>query len=176
VGLMRNVNGYYLAETGRVLGDVTIGKGTSVWFGAVVRGDEAPITIGSNTNIQDNAVVHPHPGTPVDIGDDCIIGHNATVHCRKVGNGVLVGMGAVILDGTEIGDGCIIGAGAVVPEKKIVPPGSLVVGVPGRIIRNVSDDERAQILKSAGEYRKLAEAYVSGALAEAPGVAVKAKK
>jgi len=176
VALIRVVNGFYLADTGRVLGDVTIGKGTCVWFNAMVRGDEAPITIGENTNIQDNAVIHPHPGTPVEVGNDCVIGHGAIIHCKKVGNGVLVGMGAIILDDTEIGDGCIIGAGAVVPERKIVPPGSLVIGVPGRILRNVTEDERAQVIKSAHEYRKLAEAYISGAIVETPGTELEPKK
>jgi carbonic anhydrase/acetyltransferase-like protein (isoleucine patch superfamily) len=113
-------------------------------------------------NVQDCAVIHPQPGVPVLIGDDVTIGHGSIVHGKKVGNGCLIGMGAVLLEGSVIGGGCIIGAGALIPERRVVPPRSVVRGVPGRIAREVTEQEAAYSLKHAAEYIALAEAYAAG--------------
>lgn len=160
--LLREYEGYMLADTAKLIGDFKLGEGTSVWFGAVVRADEAPITIGSRVNIQDNAVVHPQPGVPVEMGDDITVGHGAIIHCRKVGSNSLVGMGAILLDGAEIGENCIIGAGSLVSAGKKIPDGSLVYGVPGKVIRPLKDEEVKSVTESATEYMEMARRYVAG--------------
>ena len=124
--------GCFLAESADVIGDVTIGADSSVWFGAAIRGDYEPIAIGCRTNVQDNVTIHCDETHPTVIGDDVSIGHNAVVHGATLENRVLVGMGAVVLDGAVIGEGSIVGAGAVVTKNTVVPPGSLVLGTPGR--------------------------------------------
>ena len=129
--------GCYVADNAAVTGDVTLGDSVSVWFGASVRGDSDPITIGDRTNIQDNATVHCTDGLPTAIGRDVSIGHNAVVHSAVVEDGVLVGMGAVVLDGAVIGADSVIGAGAVVTKGTVIPPRSLVMGVPGRVVGQV---------------------------------------
>lgn len=146
----------FLANTAVVTGDVTLGKDVSIWYGAIVRGDCAPISIGDLTNVQDGVIVHADTGVPNDIGAGCTIGHAAVVHGRRVGDGCLIGIGAVILGGSEIGDGCIIAAGAVVLEGAIIPPRSLVAGVPGKIVRQISDEELAHFGEHAETYKQLA--------------------
>ncbi len=150
----------YVASTAVVVGDVTLGRDASVWYGAVVRGDCAPITIGALTNVQDGTVIHADTGVPNDIGAGVIIGHLAMVHGRRVGDDCLIGIKAVILGGAEIGDGCIIAAGAVVKENARIPARSLVAGVPGRILRAVSDAEVAQFREHARHYLELAKSHV----------------
>ncbi len=152
--------GAYVASTAVVVGDVTLGRDASVWYGAVVRGDCAPITIGALTNVQDGTVIHADTGVPNDIGAGVIIGHLAMVHGRRVGDDCLIGIKAVILGGAEIGDGCIIAAGAVVKENARIPARSLVAGVPGRILRAVSDAEVAQFREHARHYLELAKSHV----------------
>ncbi|MEM8758580.1 MAG: gamma carbonic anhydrase family protein [Planctomycetota bacterium] len=149
----------YLADTARVIGDVRLGAHVSVWYGAVVRGDVAPIVVGERSNIQDNAVVHSDHLCPNVIGRDVIIGHGAIVHGRRIGDNTLVGMGATVLGGTRIGSGCIIGAGAVVPPGLEVPDGSVVVGVPGRIVRQINDADRAYLAKLPPHYERLARRH-----------------
>ena len=143
-----------------VVGDVLMGAGASVWYGAVVRADEERIEIGVGSNVQDNCVVHADPGFPTIIGAGVTIGHNATVHGAVVGDGVLVGMGSVLLNGCTIGAGSIIGAGSVVPENFVVPEHSLVLGLPARIKRELTDDEVARSLKSAHNYQRRAERHL----------------
>lgn len=145
----------FIADTASVIGDVSIGKGSSVWYGAVIRGDIEKITIGEFTNIQDNSVVHTETNIPTKIGDYTVIGHNAIIHGCTIGNNCLIGMGAVILNKAEIGDNCIIGAGALVPEGKAIPPNSLVVGIPGKVVRQVTDEEVEKIRKNAIRYNEL---------------------
>lgn len=145
----------FIADTASVIGDVNIGKGSSVWYGAVVRGDIENITIGEFTNIQDNSVVHTETDIPTKIGDYTVVGHNAIVHGCTIGNNCLIGMGAIILNKAVIGDNCIIGAGALVPEGKVIPPNSLVLGIPGKVVRQVTEEEIESIRKNALRYNEL---------------------
>ena len=138
----------FIAETAYIIGDVEIGPGSSVWPGAVIRGDFAPIRIGNGTHIEDNTVVHT--GMPLDIGDNVTVGHGVVIHCRRIGNRCLIGNNATLLDGAEIGDGCIVAAGAVVTPRTQVPPGSFVAGVPGEVRGPASETSR-------GRGRNLAE-------------------
>ncbi len=146
----------YIAPNAAVIGDVTLGDDASVWFGASVRGDSAPITVGEGTNIQDNASVHCSDGIPCVIGRDVSVGHNAVVHSAVVEDGALIGMGAVVLDGAVVGAGSIVGAGAVVTKGTVVPPGSLVMGIPGKVIRTVPEGAN---LENARIYAQRKEAY-----------------
>jgi len=146
----------FVADTARVLGDVRLGKGVSVWYGAVIRGDVAPIVIGERTNVQDNAVIHCDHLYANVIGRDVIIGHGAIVHGERIGDNTLIGMGAKVLGRTKIGGGCIIGAGAVVPPGMEVPDHSVVVGVPGAVVRQTNDADRAYLDKLPGHYEALA--------------------
>ncbi|MDD1674138.1 MAG: gamma carbonic anhydrase family protein [Methanomicrobiales archaeon] len=152
----------YIAPNATVLGDVTLGDGVSVWFGAVVRGDRDSIAIGDNSNIQDNAVVHTSAGHPVQIGSFVSVGHSAILHGCRIHDRVLVGMGSIIMNGAVIGEDTLIGAGAVVTEGADIPAGSVVLGIPGKVARQTSDTQREQILHNAREYRKLAEKYRYG--------------
>lgn len=150
----------FIADTACVIGDVNIGKGSSVWYGAVLRGDIENITIGEFTNIQDNAVVHTETDIPTKIGDYTVVGHNAIIHGCTIGNNCLIGMGAIVLNNAEIGDNCIIGAGALVPEGKVIPPNSLVIGVPGKIIRQVTEEEIEGNRKNALRYNELYKKHI----------------
>lgn len=145
----------FVAETADVLGDVTIGEGSSMWYGAVARGDMSYITIGKFTNIQDNATVHVDTNRPCEIGDYTTIGHNAVVHGCKVGSNCLIGMGSIILNGAVIGDNCIIAAGALITEGAVIPPNSLVMGSPGKVRREVSKEEIETVKYNAVRYEKL---------------------
>lgn len=140
-----------------VIGRVSLGEKASVWPGAVLRGDLNHIQIGKGTNLQDGSVVHVDHDASVSIGEDCVVGHQACVHGCKVGNRCLIGIHSTILSHAEIGDECIIGAGAVVLEGSKIPPRSLVLGVPGKIVRQVTDEEVKGILRGAAEYRRLAQ-------------------
>jgi carbonic anhydrase/acetyltransferase-like protein (isoleucine patch superfamily) len=142
----------WLASTAVIVGDVRVHARASVWYGAVLRGDEDSLEIGAGTNIQDNCVLHADPGYPAILGDDVTVGHHATVHGARVGEATLVGMGAVLLNGCEIGAGSIIGAGTVVSQRVRIPPRSLVLGIPGKVHRAVSDEEYAANLASAHAY------------------------
>lgn len=142
----------YIASTAVVIGDVTLGDHASVWYNAVVRGDINRIVIGQGTNIQDNAVVHLADDFPAILGDYVTVGHSAIVHACTVGNEVLVGMGCTILDGAVIGDRSIIGANALVPQNMQVPPGSLVLGSPGRVVRQLTLKEQSGLKHWADKY------------------------
>lgn len=151
----------YLAPTAQIIGDVTIGDCSSVWFGAVLRGDVEEIVIGRYTNIQDNAVLHGTKGKyNVVLGDYVTVGHNACVHGAKVSSYVLIGIGAVVLDGVEIGEYSIIGAGAVVPPGTKIEPESLVLGVPAKVVRKVSQEEKEMILRNALNYVDYSRTYL----------------
>ena len=149
----------YLAENAAVIGDVVLEKGVNVWYGAVIRGDANYIRVGANSNVQDCCCLHGAKGTT--IGRGVTIGHGAIVHGCTVEDNCLIGMGATILDGAVIGEGSIIGAGALVNEGKIIPPRSLVVGVPGKVIREVSDEQFEGILKNAVTYVEEGRLYLS---------------
>jgi len=147
----------FIAPSASISGKVSLGDQSSVWHQATLRGDYAPIVIGKRTNIQDGAILHVAHDLPCIVGDEVTIGHGAIVHGCIVGDRCLIGMGSIILNGAEIGSECIIGAGALVTEGKKIPPRSLVVGSPGKIIRSVTDEEAAQIRGTAETYCRLAE-------------------
>ncbi|HEY8363076.1 MAG TPA: gamma carbonic anhydrase family protein [Tissierellaceae bacterium] len=145
----------FIAETADVVGDVTIGEGSSVWYSAVVRGDMNYVKIGRYTNIQDNATVHVDTDYPCEIGDYVTVGHNAVVHGCKIGNNCLIGMGAIILNGAVIGDNCIIAAGALITENAVIPPNSVVMGAPGKIKREVTEKDIETVKENALRYERL---------------------
>jgi carbonic anhydrase/acetyltransferase-like protein (isoleucine patch superfamily) len=145
-----------------VLGDVELGADCSVWPTAVIRGDLECIVIGARSNVQDGALIHADPGVPTTIGTDCVIGHRAIVHGTTLGDGVLVGMGAILLNRVTVGAGSIIGAGSVCTEGLQVPPGSLVLGVPGKVVRTLRESEQARILENAARYVALAREHQNG--------------
>ncbi|MDE0960837.1 MAG: gamma carbonic anhydrase family protein [Planctomycetota bacterium] len=153
------VDGWFHAHSATIVGDVRIGSGCGIWYGAVLRGDDAPIILGERVNVQDQSVLHADPGKALVIGDDVTIGHGAIVHCISIGAGSLIGMGSVLLEDVEVGAGSLIAAGAVVSPGSKIEPGSLVVGVPGRTIRTVSDEERSAFFSSAAKYAKNAVAF-----------------
>ncbi|MCC6095784.1 MAG: gamma carbonic anhydrase family protein, partial [Eubacterium sp.] len=128
----------FQAEGSRIIGDVTIGNASSVWYNAVIRGLPSQITIGARTNVQDNVVIHGDPEDPVQIGDDVTIGHGAIVHGCTIHNNSLIGMGAIILNGAVIGSNCIVGAGSLVTQNRTIPNNTLVYGNPARVIRNLT--------------------------------------
>jgi len=150
----------FIADTARVFGKVNLGDEVSIWFGAVLRGDGDSITVGNRSNIQDHAVIHVDPGFPTSIGNECIVGHGAIVHGATLANNVLVGMHATILNGAEIGEFSIIGAGALVPEGMKVPAYSLVLGVPAKVVKTISEEQKFKIIKNAESYVNLSKVYL----------------
>jgi carbonic anhydrase/acetyltransferase-like protein (isoleucine patch superfamily) len=150
----------FVAANAVVIGSVTIAADVSIWYGAVIRGDVERIEIGKCTNIQDGAILHGDPGKPTIIEDYVTVGHRAVVHSAHIECGCLIGIGAVVLDGVRVGAGSIIGAGAVV--TKDVPPLSVVMGVPGKIVRQISAVEAAELIEHAENYQKLALLHAGG--------------
>jgi carbonic anhydrase/acetyltransferase-like protein (isoleucine patch superfamily) len=143
---------YWIAPNAVVVGNVILKKNASIWFGVVARGDNDPIEIGENSNVQDNSVLHTDHGAPLTIGADVTIGHMAMLHGCTIGDGSLVGIGAVVLSGARIGRGCLIGAGALITEGKIIPDRSVVMGAPGRVVREVSAEQAAGLAAGAAHY------------------------
>ncbi len=155
-------DGVYIMESAEILGDVKIGEHSSVWSKAVISADGSPIRIGKNTNIQDMCVIHTDPGMHLEIGDSVTIGHSAVIHCRRIGSNCIIGMGAMLLDNVEIGEFSIIAAGAVVAENKRIPPRSLVMGIPGKIVREINDDDIKRIENAVQEYLHFARSHYEG--------------
>lgn len=155
-------DGSLRASTGVVVGDVRLSPDASVWFNAVIRGDVAPVMIGKRTNVQDNATVHCDSGVANDIGDDVVIGHNAVVHGMSVGSGTLIGMHATVLGRVVLGRDCLVAAGAVVPPGLVVPDGMVVMGVPGKIVRPVTEKDLAYMRWLSGHYVDQAGKYLAG--------------
>lgn len=151
----------FVAENATVIGDVVLGKDSSIWFGVVVRGDLEPIRIGDRTNVQDNSVLHGAAGYPLTIGNDVTIGHNAIVHACTVGNGSLIGMGSCVLDGAVIPEECMVGAGALVPPGRTYPAGSLIVGSPARVVRKLTEDELEVMRHRIIEYIEGGKQYLN---------------
>jgi carbonic anhydrase/acetyltransferase-like protein (isoleucine patch superfamily) len=151
----------FVAHNATVLGRVTVGRGASIWYGAIIRADVEEIRIGASSNIQDGAVLHGDPGEPTLLEESVTVGHRAVIHGAQVERGCLIGIGAIVLNGVIIGAGSIVGAGAVVTKN--VPPRSLVMGVPGKVIRELSETEAAGLIKHAQDYEKLALAHADKA-------------
>lgn len=149
----------FTADSAVIVGSVSLGKDSSVWYGAVVRGDLKEIRIGARSNIQDGAILHVTGQLGVVIDDDVTVGHGAILHGCVVEKECLVGMGAIVLDGARIGEGSVVGAGSLVPEGRIVPPGSLLMGIPAKVIRKVTEEERDRIRKLAASYVDLARTH-----------------
>ncbi len=150
----------FIAEGARLIGEITIGEESSVWFNAVIRADMGSVSIGHHTNVQDNATIHMGVGYPVTIGDYVTIGHNAVVHGCTVGNNVMIGMGATIMNGAKIGDNAIIAAGAVVTQNMEIPEGALVVGCPATVKKQASPEQILHSKENAIQYAKLAQSYM----------------
>lgn len=143
----------FIAPGAVVIGDVTLGEESSVWYHSTIRGDDDAIIIGHCTNIQDNVVLHVDRGVPMTIGDGSSVGHGAILHGCQIGNNTLIGMGAIVLNGAKVGNDCIIGAGTLITQNKVIPDRSLVMGSPGKVVRSLTEEE-------IEENRKNAEAYV----------------
>jgi carbonic anhydrase/acetyltransferase-like protein (isoleucine patch superfamily) len=152
----------FVAPTATVTGDVTLGEETGIWFGAVLRGDRDRIEIGAGSNVQDNAVVHTSRGFPARIGREVSVGHGAILHGCTIGDRVLVGMGAIVMNGAVVGEDTIIAAGAVVTEGTVIPPGSVVMGVPGKVVKEITPVQKENIRKNAGSFIELAKGYQHG--------------
>ena len=153
------INDVYIADTARVLGEVVMEGDVNLWYGAAVRGDVSPVYIASGTNVQDQAVIHCDYGVPNRIGKNITIGHGAIIHGQQIGAGSLIGMGATLLGRTVIGCGCLIAAGAVVPPGMVVPDGSVVMGVPGKIVRQTNKKEQDYMRWLAPHYVELAKLH-----------------
>lgn len=150
----------YIEDSAQIIGDVEIGEYSSIWCNAVLRGDVHHIKLGARTNIQDNCVLHGTKSVwPVMLGNDITVGHNVTLHGCLIKDRCLIGMGSIILDGVEVGEDSIIGAGALVTERSVIPPRSLVLGMPGKVVRQLKDEEVARILKSAKNYIEYSKEY-----------------
>ncbi|MCY0147010.1 gamma carbonic anhydrase family protein [Hoeflea sp. G2-23] len=143
---------YFIAENAQVIGNVNVGEGAGIWFGAVLRGDNESITVGTGSNVQENCVLHTDMGFPLQIGAGCTIGHSAILHGCTIGDNSLVGMGATVLNGARIGKNCLIGAGALVTEGKEIPDNSLVVGAPARVVRTLDGEAEDMLKLSACHY------------------------
>ena len=143
---------YWVAPDAHVIGNVILGQDVGIWFGSVLRGDNDLIKIGNETNIQENTIIHVDPNTPVTIGNNCTIGHNAIIHGCTIGNNSLVGMGATILNNAKIGNNCLVGAGALVTENKEFPDGMLIIGSPAKAVRELSPEMITDMTRSSKHY------------------------
>lgn len=149
----------YVAAEATLIGQVQLGEGATVWSGAVVRGDNEPIRIGDESNVQEGAVLHADPGFPLDIGRKVTVGHQAMLHGCSIGEGTLIGIQAVVLNGAVIGKGCLVGAGAIVTERKRFPDRSLILGAPARVARELTEEEVKRLEESAADYAARGATY-----------------
>ena len=156
----------WAAASADLIGKVVLEDGASVWFGAVLRGDNEVLVVGQGSNVQDNVVIHTDMGVPMVIGANCTIGHRAMLYGCTIGDSTLIGMGATILNGAKIGKGCLIGACALITEGKDIPDGALVMGAPGKVVRMLEPEEQARLLRSAEGYRRNAQRYAKGLVAQ----------
>jgi carbonic anhydrase/acetyltransferase-like protein (isoleucine patch superfamily) len=161
--MMRAIQDFYVADNATVTGDVVLSAGVNIWFGSILRGDLARITLGPRVNLQDGCVVHTDYDRSQLIEEGVVVGHRAVLHGRVIGRDTLVGMGALLLSECEIGAECIIAAGTVITEKRRIPPRSVVMGVPGRVVREVSDEALRRTLAISAHYLEMAQRYVHGA-------------
>lgn len=153
---------FYIAPTAVVVGDVNLSEGVNIWFGAIVRGDVAAITLGENVNLQDGCIVHCDYDLPQLIESGVVAGHGAILHGKRIGRDTLVGIGARLLSGCEVGEECIIAAGAVVAERQVIPPRSVVMGIPGKVVRPIRPEELTRTHTICARYRALARRYAAG--------------
>jgi carbonic anhydrase/acetyltransferase-like protein (isoleucine patch superfamily) len=161
--MMQTIQDYYVASGVVVTGDVVCGAGVNLWYGCVLRGDLARITLGPRVNIQDGSILHTDYTEPLDLDEGVVVGHRAVVHGRSVGRDTLVGMGALLLTGCEIGPECLIAAGTVVTERRRIPARSVVMGIPGRVVREITPEELARTRDICAHYLELAQRYARGA-------------
>lgn len=152
----------WVAPNATVVGAVSLGANVGIWYGAVLRGDIESLVVGARSNIQDNCTLHADPGTPLRLGEGVSVGHNATLHGCTIGDNVIVGMGSRVLTGAVVGANSLIAAGAVVPQGAQIPEGSLVAGVPGKVRRSLTDEERAGITRNADDYVDLIAIHSAG--------------
>lgn len=157
----RDEGAVFVAANATVLGDVTLGRGVNIWYGAVLRADEGALILGENSNVQDNAVLHCDPGGQVVLGKNVTVGHSAIVHGCTVGDNSLIGMHATILNHAVVGRNCIIGAGALVPEGMVIPDNSVAVGVPARVIKTIRDDQLAHNIENAEAYVEMGRQHAA---------------
>ncbi|MHC5036212.1 MAG: gamma carbonic anhydrase family protein [Planctomycetota bacterium] len=167
--MMQDRGGWFAAYNALVTGAVEIGEESSVWFQTTVRGDDAAIRIGKRVNLQDFTMVHPDPGEDLIVGDDVIVGHRAILHNRWIGSRTVIGMGAILLPRARIGESCIVAAGALVPEGMVVEDGWVVMGIPARPVRQITDEDRAYVEKWVPHYVEAARQYCRRALPSPPG-------
>ncbi|MBS0233600.1 MAG: gamma carbonic anhydrase family protein [Proteobacteria bacterium] len=153
---------FWVAPNAIVLGKVKLDEDASVWFGAVLRGDNELITVGARSNVQDGSVLHTDPGFPLTIGEDCTIGHMVMLHGCTIGRRSLIGIGSIIMNGANIGEECVIAAGALITEGKEIPPRSMVMGSPGKVVRQLSDEEVERFGRAAGRYVANWKRYANG--------------
>lgn len=153
---------FWVAPNAVLLGKVKLEEDASVWFGAVLRGDNELITIGARSNVQDGSVLHTDPGFPLTVGEDCTIGHMVMLHGCAIGRRSLVGIGSIIMNGATIGEECVIGAGTLIPEGKQIPPRSMVLGSPGKVVRQLSDEEVERFSRAAARYVANWKRYAGG--------------
>jgi carbonic anhydrase/acetyltransferase-like protein (isoleucine patch superfamily) len=160
---MQAIRDYYIAPGAVVRGDVVLAAGVNVWFGSVLRGDLARVTLGPQVNVQDGCVLHTDHDAPLEVEAGVVVGHRALLHGRRVGRDTLVGMGAVLLSGSDVGEECLIAAGSLVTEGRRIPPRSVVMGVPGRVVRAITPEELRRTLAICASYLELAQRYAHGA-------------
>lgn len=153
---------FWVAPNAVLLGKVKLEEDASVWFGAVLRGDNELITVGARSNVQDGCVLHTDPGYPLTIGENCTIGHMVMLHGCTIGRGSLIGIGSIIMNGAQIGEECVVGAGALIPEGKIIPPRSMVIGSPGKVVRQLNDEDVERFGGAARRYVENWKRYASG--------------
>ena len=158
---------FWVAPNAVVLGKVEIEEDASVWFGAVLRGDNEIIRVGARSNVQDGCVLHADPGFALEIGADCTIGHMVMLHGCTIGARSLIGIGSILLNGCQIGEECLIGANTLIPEGKLIPPRSMVLGSPGKIVKQLTDEDVARFSKAAGRYVENWKRYAAGLKAQA---------
>jgi carbonic anhydrase/acetyltransferase-like protein (isoleucine patch superfamily) len=160
---MQSIQDFYLAPGAIITGDVLLSPGVNIWFGSVIRGDLARITLGPRVNIQDGSIIHTDYDVPQDIEEGVVVGHGAILHGRRIGRDTLIGIGAKLLTGCEIGEECLIAAGTVVTENRRIPPHSVVMGVPGKVVREVRPEDVERTRSICAHYLELAQRYARGA-------------
>lgn len=159
---MKAIEDYYVAKGVIVTGDVVFSAGVNLWYGTIIRGDLATITLGPRVNLQDGCIMHTDRNAPQTLEEGVVVGHRAMLHGERIGRDSLIGIGATLLGGSVIGEGCIIAAGALVTEGKHVPPRSVVMGVPGKVVREVTEEELAKTKEICNHYLHLAQRYANG--------------